>query len=208
MNYSGFFDKGNKYVDFDVNLYNISSPDQYSIAFYALDAFRGKNSYCTLVDVTDLIHIPPPGFTISAAPSSVALRPGEKTDIELQLTSETNLDSKIILSINQINDRLKLDLKPSQISVLPKGIATSHLEVQVLEGMSPGIYTMPITANISFPTIVTTPLNEQIFKNPESASISKNSNITITVQEPLGVIGQFRVIWDEMGSPLGEFVSF
>src|SRR5215213_3194655 len=126
----------------------MSSPDQYSIAFYALNTFRTKDSYCTFVDVTDLIHIPPPEFTISAAPSSVALRPGEKTDIELQLTSNTNLDSKIILSINQINNRLKLDLNPSQISVLPKGISTSRLGVQVLEGMSPGIYTIPITANV------------------------------------------------------------
>jgi hypothetical protein len=184
-NYTAFFDKGKNYVDLSLNLSEISSPDQYSMSFYVLDSFRTKVGFCTLVDITDLVHIPPPEFMMLAKPSSVELRQGEEKNIELQIKSTGKLESNVVLFTNQIDDDIETNFIPNQTSVPPAGMATSRLHVKVLENASIGPHTLPVIANISFPTILANRFSSEVFNNPTSISIFDYSNFTITVLSPL-----------------------
>ena len=91
-NYTGFFVRGKNYVDLYFNLGVASYPNQYNVVAYASDTFMTKDSHiCHLIDVTDVVPIPPPEFAISTSPTSMFLFPGENKTIELQVKSNTNL---------------------------------------------------------------------------------------------------------------------
>jgi hypothetical protein len=207
-NYTGFFEKGKNYVNLSLNLSEISSPDQYSMSFYVLDYFKTKVAFCTIQDITDLVHIPPPEYIISASPSSVTLRSGEEENIELQLKSTGKLNSDAVLSTNQIDDNIELNFIPNQTSVPPSGMATSRLHVEVLENASIGIHTLPIIANISFPTILTNLFSSEISSNPTSVSIFEYSNFTITVLPPFTFGEQLDNFYKAWLSPISGIWTF
>jgi hypothetical protein len=201
-NYTGFYQKGKNYVDLSLNLNEVSSPDQYSMSFYALDYFKTKVGFCTVVDITDLVHIPPPEFIISSSPSSVTLRSGEEETVELQLKSTGKLDSRVVLSTNQIDDNIETNFIPNQTYVPPAGMATSRLQLKVLENAPLGTHTLPIIANISFPTILTNRFSSEISNNPTSINIFEYSNFTITVLPPLTIEEHFANFYKSWLDPL------
>jgi hypothetical protein len=201
-NYTGFFEKGKNYVDLFLNLNEVSSPDQYSMSFYALDYFKTKVGFCTVVDITDLVHIPPPEFIISSSPSSATLRSGEEETIELQLKSTGRLDSHVLFSSNQINDNIETNFIPNQTFVPTSGMANSRLQIKVLENAPTGIYTIPIIANISFPTVLTNRFSSEISNNPTSINIFKHSNFTLTILPPLTIEEHFANFYESWLAPI------
>jgi hypothetical protein len=207
-NYTGFFAKGKNYVDLSFDLAIAGSPSQYRIISYASDTFMTKDSsVCHLIDVTDVVHVPPPEFIISTLPNSVSLFPGENKTIELQIKSNTNLDSHILLyPINQTNG-IKLTITPHEVSVLPSSMATSLLYIKALENATVHPYTVPIFAKISFPTTISNWLSGDILYKPESAIIDKASNFTVTVQEPLTPSQQIKNMWESWGLPITGFIG-
>lgn len=64
-NYTGFFVKGENYIDLSLNLAMAGFPAQYSIVSYASDTYLTKDYHvCHLIDVTDIVHVPPPEFEV------------------------------------------------------------------------------------------------------------------------------------------------
>jgi hypothetical protein len=207
-NYTGFFVKGKNYVDLSLNLSIAGSPSQYRIISYASDTFMTKDSHvCHLIDVTDVVHVPPPEFIISTLPNSVSLFPGENKTIELQIKSNTNLDSHILLYPSNQTDSIKLTFTPREISIPPSGLATSLLHIKASESATVHPYTIPIFAKISFPTTISNWLSGDILYKPASATINKASNFTATIQEPLTPSQQIRNIWESWGLPISGFVA-
>jgi hypothetical protein len=198
-NSTDLFDtRDNSSVLFSFDLSKINSPQRYKIVFYITDYFLKNHRYCTFVDTTNWVPIPPPVFTISANPNSAELRPGEEKSIDLQLKSNTDLQSQAILTIanNSYGNDVQIDIVPNnKMSIPASGSGTYSLIIKALDAAKPRLYTLPINATISFPTSVTNRGGET-FNNNKSVSIIETSNVTLTVlppysnQEILGNVAQ------------------
>jgi hypothetical protein len=202
-NSTDFFDKKNKkfpeYALFSFDLSKINYPQQYRVVFYVTDYFILSHLYCRLVDTTNWIMIPPPDFEISANPNSLTLRPGEEANVELSIKGKVDLptqaryESKYDANKNNSenyqvrnNNDLQLSFIQNKISIPPSGVGTSTLNVKV-----PGSFnvankeslTIPVSANISFPTTITNRGGES-FSNSKSQSTTATSNLTLTILPP------------------------
>ena len=142
--------------------------------------------------MSDEVHIPPPEFTFVVSPSSVSLRPGEDTKLELQIkNTNAKLNSKVSLSTNITKD---LDIKfiPNITSVPPSGLSTSILHLKARENASDHPYTFPITYNITFPSQLTNYLTNEKYNNSEGARTVEHSDVTVTVLPRLSLQDQFN----------------
>ena len=54
-----------------------------------------------MVDTSNWVMVPPPDFSISAQPSSISLRPGEKSTISLQINGNSALQSEAKLTVHR-----------------------------------------------------------------------------------------------------------
>jgi hypothetical protein len=66
------------------------------IVKYIFSIIVKEHRFCTLVDTTNWVIIPPPEFKISANPSSIVLRPGEEKNVQLQIQGNADLQSDAI----------------------------------------------------------------------------------------------------------------
>ena len=206
-NTTDFYEEGKNYVELNVGLDSVSSPDEYSLLFMASNSFYTEDGYfCNVVDISDRVHVPTPDVIMSMSPSSVVLYPDEQKNIELRLKSSTKLDSYVRLHTNNIDD-IKSRFIPNETTISSSGITISQLQIKTAEKAEPRILTLPIFANVTFPTALTNRLSGQMANNSVSASIIKYSNFTVTILKPLTITEQFGKIWDELGAPISGFVS-
>jgi hypothetical protein len=203
-----FFDKGKNYVELDVALDSISSPDQYNLVFMSSNSFyTPSGNFCQVVDISDRVHVPPPDVQLSLSPNSVELYPEEEETIELSLKSSSKLESHVVLYSGTISNDTEIMISPDEVNVPSTGIAISHVRVKASSEASPKISTIPIFGNMTFPTKLSNQLSGEIANNSESASIYKYSNLTINVLKPLTWSEQFNNYWEELGIPLSGLVS-
>ena len=207
-NYNLSFVPGQNYVDLSLNLSLLSYPSQYSILAYALDAYQEDSVFCKLVDVTDIVHIPPPDFGMTTLPSSVSLFAGENKPVELQVKSNTNLPSNISLSTDQ-NSTVKLTFEPKKLYISPFGISSSLIHVKALDNATANPYTLPIKANSSFSTAVTNWLTGDILTNPGTEAIIRaaNFNFTVLVRPPPTPSEQLNAVWSAWGTPISGIIG-
>ena len=168
-------------IDLSLNLGLLGYPSQYVIVSYTLEAYDEDSVFCKVVDVTDPIIIPPPDFSISTFSSTIALLPAESKIAELQVKSNTNLQSYVLLSTGT-NSNVKLSFEPNKLYVPPFGISSSLMHVTPLNNAPACLYTLPIKANWSFPIAVSNSLTGDI--NTE-ALIRNQANFTALVRPPL-----------------------
>ena len=205
--YNLSFVPGQNYVVVVVmNLALLSYPSQYSVIAYALETYNEDSVFCKLVDVTDVVHIPPPDFSTSTLPNSIVLLAGESKPVELQAKSNTNLQSNISLSTDQ-NSNVRLRFEPNKLYVPPFGISSSLIHVNALDNATANPYTLPIKANLSFPIAVTNWLTRDILTNPGTAAIIREANFTVSVRPPLGLSEQLNEVWSAWGTPISGIVG-
>jgi hypothetical protein len=137
-------------TDLSLNLGLLSYPRQYSILAAAEEVYQMDSVICKLIDYTDVIHIPPPIFSVSTLPSSAALVVGGSKTVEVQIKSNTSLASNVSLSADQ-NPMLRLAFKPSNFFLPPNGMSCTQLQIWALDNATPSQYSMPIMANLTFP---------------------------------------------------------
>jgi hypothetical protein len=147
---------------------------------------------------------------VKTSHSSVTLRPGEEENVEVQVKSNTKFNSYLFLSTDEPK-AIKLRFMPNQTDVPPLSVIMSELQIQALENSTARPYTVPIRANISFPTEVQSPgSNGEIMNNSVSLSINQNSNLTVTVLEPLSLaehLDNFYKAWLTPISGIWTFVA-
>lgn len=185
-NYAGFLEGEKNYVDLSVDLSSLTYPDQYGLLFYTQYIFIKDGRLCGLSDISSKVSIPPPEFTMSTIPNNIDVRPGEEKIVRLQIKSHTNTKSVVTFSTSQPDD-VKLSHSPKKISIPPYGVATSNLQIRVTDNAQPLEYLLPLSANVSIPTEAKMRGNgiNDITRNPVSANITENSNLTLTVLPPL-----------------------
>jgi len=178
-----FFVNGSNYVNFSVDLGMLGFPSRYNVLVYVTTIEKD----CTFIDFTDWLHIPPPDFTISASPSSVALRPGDNNRTELQVKSNTNLNSEVFIKplfIKQSGHTINITPNPEKIAIPPYGMGTALLQMNATRHAAPNPYTIPVSTNISFPTALELGAFQTV-KSPARQNISKIFYFTVTIQQPL-----------------------
>jgi hypothetical protein len=188
-NYTGSSDINRPYILFSFDLEKVNFPQQYRAVFYITDYFVKEHHFCRLIDTTNWVIIPPPEFTMSTTLGSVVLRPGEEKDVELTIKGNTRLPSEAILTDSNTNNNnssdnsIRISFVPNKVSIPSSSVGTSTLHVKALDDSKPVSYTLPIIANISFPTKITNRGGE-VFSNSKSISLTQASNLTLTVLPP------------------------
>ncbi len=226
-----FFDKKYEnpptYASFSLDLNKINYPQQYRLLFYITDYFVIHHLYCRLVDTTNWVMIPPPQFEFSPKSNSLTLRPGESTTTEVTIKSNVDLPTQVYYASNYIEkntnypsidenkkaDGLALNFLPKRISLSPSGVGSSNLKITVpsdynIENKEQSI-TIPISANITFPHIITNRGGES-FSNSKSQSISANSNLTLTIlprYSPSDILNNFVSTWITPISGMWSFLA-
>ncbi len=197
-NLKGFENLNRNYAIISANLSDFNYPDQYFLSFGVMDTYSGKDSTCSLIDITDRANVPPPQFNITTIPNSVTLRPGEEKDVELIIKNiNTNFAAHAFLYSNSTKE-LKMTFIPNQVSIPPLGMTNSLLHIKSLSNSTIRPYTFPIIANMTFPTSRENYLSNEILNNNKSASIIERSLITATVLEPISLdqkINNFLTYW-------------
>jgi len=201
-NYTELYDENKGYVDLSFNLSDINYPEQFSLIAYVSDTYLVDSVLCHLVDITDVVHIPPPELSLSLSPTTVSLRPGEVRTIELKMANNnTKLNPHVLLSSKEING-LNITILPHNLSIPPEGMSSSIMKIEADEMTPARPYTATVTANISFPTIIRNYLTEQTLLNPTSAHIIKSFDISFTVLEPLSFQEHMSSFLENWFSPL------
>jgi hypothetical protein len=202
-NHPGFFERGKNYVDLSLDLGTLGYPDKYNVVSYATETFITQSGViCSLTDITDAVHIPLPEFILSTIPNSLVLRPGEENKIELQLKSNTTLNSNVMFSTERI-DGLDSAIIPKEIPISSFGVATSTLYIKALENAISQPHTLRINANITIPIKVTNLVNGKTAgPSLNIRSITKNTDFIITVQPPLTISEQINNFLTNWFNPL------
>jgi hypothetical protein len=184
-NHTGFFDKTDpSHILFSFDLSNANSPKQYKAVFYATGYYVKNHLFCTLIDTTNWVIIPPPDFRMAAESSSLLLRPGEEKNVRLDLRGDSDLESEAIITPhNSYTKDIDVSVSPDKTSISPSTPGSSTLHIKALDGAVAKPYTFPVSANISFPTSITNRGGET-FSNNRSVSITETSNVTLTVLPP------------------------
>jgi hypothetical protein len=206
-NYNLFFVPGQNYIDLNLNLSLLSYPSQYSIVAYALELYHEDSIFCKLIDVTDIVHIPPPDFSISISPHSIPLLPGENKTAELLVRSNTNLQSNISFSTEQ-NPKVKLTFEPKKLYVPPFETSSSTIHLKALDNATANPYISLIAkANISFPITITNWLTGDILTNAGTAPIIKEANFTASLRPQPDLPQQLNNVWSTWGPPISGIVG-
>lgn len=182
-NYTGFFENNKRYLLMSLNLSDVSLPDEYRIILSAWDNFLNHGRICKIIDLTNWIYVPPPEYVISTKPTSTILRPGDETNIELQIKSASKLKSYVFLSAEN-TDGMELNFLPTRIYVPPHGTTTSLLHVKALQNVEVRPYTLPIIATILFPTEAILRNSTDVIANSLLAGTKENLDLVIDVLKP------------------------
>jgi hypothetical protein len=212
-NYSGFVEYDNNYVDISVNLSSINYPDKYIIYTAANQIFHVNNGECAISDVTSFLEVPPPNMNFTASPTSLTLRPGEQTDVKIEVTSHSELDAVINLTAES-TDRIILQLVPSNITLSPMGSASLTMHVQVPENFpirpnSNSIHPVKIIAETQYLQDFFLPLTGANLNGSDIVTTkNEDHRLTLTVMPPLSLGAHVQMVVNEWIAPLSGLASF
>lgn len=158
-------------------------------------------------DLTLTLNVLPPDFSIKVAPASLELRRGDQKDIQVQINSSTNLNSKAMLNATP-PDPLEVSFLPNSTYVNPLGIGASTLHINIPREAKEISYSIPILAHI-----VTTDSSGSI-KSGANVSLhtvnhiaDETSQFTVTVLPDL-TLGQHLENLSKLLGPLNLILGF
>jgi len=208
-NYSGFYEKDERYVLLSVNLDDILSPNPYKAMFYAGAIYNNSDMK---IDLSTWVDISPPVYSISTLPNPVIVRQGEQKIIGAQLKSTTGFVQNVIDFMPVENySSIELEFIRDKLNKSSYGIEPAPFKIEVPKNAQVGQYIIPIRANIS--TGSTFPLykfvefsNVNLPSNLTDISIKGHematANLTISVVEPLSIQEQLKDFWSVYGGPI------
>ena len=199
QNYSGFLRNNQNYVLLSLDLNTLVSPQNYKLMFYST-AFYGKSNF--MYDLSSLIDIPPPQYSISTIPNPLVLRQGEQKIVGVQLKSSTGVIPEVTnFTIKEHQSNIDVNFNPDKANISSFSVEPAPFMIAALKEAQIGQYTIPLLANIS--TGSSFPLN--VFFGHFNATISTKgskavpTNLTISVVEPLSMQEQVKDFWSTYG---------
>jgi hypothetical protein len=201
------------YIPISLDLSKINFPIQYNVVVSMTNKIVLNGKICSLVDNTNWIMIPPPIYELSANPNSINLRPGESEDILLTINgTNNNIDSKVSLSIENEFENISIIFSPQYNISIPKtSIGTSTMSISLDDAIPKKLlrnsYTIPILANVSFPTTITNNRGSE-FLNSQSEYIIERLDYTMTILEKIPLELKIKSFIEEWLNPIsGTMIS-
>ncbi|HEY7080702.1 MAG TPA: hypothetical protein VH500_13435 [Nitrososphaeraceae archaeon] len=196
------------HIDLNLNLSSIGNPNNYVIFSDALSKFKRSSSmFCSLIDLTHWVSLPPPRIRLDVFPNSVNLVPGEEKNMEVRANSSASLPSTVSLNAIQKKD-LSLTFLPKNLILPSYGASSSTLRIKASDNLieeenGSKDVTIPITGDISFPEIITgTGIN---VSSPVEKMITIQSYLHVTVSNPPSWDEKIGNIFHPLTSALTEF---
>lgn len=186
------FPNRDPYLDFSIDLSDVSNPQNYNILSYIVDSYVKAGQYCRMVDSTNWIMIPPPDFSASISPTSLEVRPGDDDNLQIFIKGSSGVSEAVVRLDTSFADKRYaiLDFRPNASTITPFGNNTSILHIEIPNnltkeqiGESKHLF-IPIGANISFPAAITNREGDT-FSNNNSIGLTETANLTVTVLPPL-----------------------
>lgn len=205
-NYTGFFDKDNKFISFSLDLNLVGSPSEYLLNFATLAYGNVSGQWCSLKDDVVWHQIPIPKFSISSSPSSIELRPGEEKDVEIIVTSPLKRSgySNVTITSNSTNE-LSIAPNISKIALFGETSSSSIFTFRASDKLNDD--KLPKIRTILTDLFITIPGYTQQHEGPDIKSASLTSNISetfsdlkVTIQKRLTFEEKFISFWNAYGS--------
>ena len=207
-NDTSFFNNANNYINMFLDMGPLNYPESLELIYMSQSVYEvGTGVVCYLRDISPAVNAPPPQFNTTVNPNPLLIRPGEQKDIQFKVTSNSNLDSNVILApLEQYNDT-KLSFQPMNISVLSYGTVVSNLQVKVLDNASPRSLSIPIVEIIQVGSAIEDKQRNTIVNNSRP-EIVKPSYLTVTILPPLVLQEHFNNFVNSWISPVSGLASF
>ena len=191
-NISDFYDnskiskelRGNNFITFSLDLKKINSPQKYKITI-GTGAHFYLRGFCEIEDYSQLLPIPPPNYSINPSNNNpLILYPNDEKTLDLQINSDSPTSSTIFLkSKPKESSQIKVTFSPPILYLNPAENGISKVKITTNK-TELGTHTIPIIANITFPSEIQFTMNNITKKisNPVGSFIPLNSNFTMTVE--------------------------
>ena len=134
-NYTRFFEDGNRYVDFSINLEKISYPDLYWIEF--LTSTTDPTSGIKFEDYTFIYRGPPLESKLSYDwEKPIKIRPGSEQTIKLFINStDQPIKQTLLFSDSNSSDKVHVSFNPDNVAIEPTGKNLTSMEISVDQGV-------------------------------------------------------------------------
>jgi len=132
-NYTGFFEDGNRYVDFSINLDKISYPDVYWIEL--LTSTIDPTSGIRFEDDTFIYRAPPLESKLSYDwEKPIKIRPGSEKTVKLFINStDQPIKQALLFSDSNSSDKIKVSFNPDNVAIEPTGKNFTYMKISVDE---------------------------------------------------------------------------
>jgi len=132
-NYTGFFEDGNRYVDFSINLDKISYPDVYWIEL--LTSTIDPTSGIRFEDDTFIYRAPPLESKLSYDwEKPIKIRPGSEKTVKLFINStDQPIKQALLFSDSNSSDKIKVSFNPDYVAIEPTGKNFTYMKISVDE---------------------------------------------------------------------------
>jgi hypothetical protein len=190
-----FTEREKSYITLSADLDGLISPDKYRVAFYAevIDNIGGNE---WIVDYTNWVSIPPPEIIVSILPSSMNLRQGHDSSVEVRVNSTINSRLNVTLFPQELtsagNDQrnFNLTLALGKLHISPYGIAASPLHITAFGNTDVRSHTIVIRTDSVIP--------EESFLFSPTGSNQKSSRLPSDVTDETNVENTtFSVVVDK-----------
>jgi hypothetical protein len=181
-NYSVVWEKDQGYVQMSLDLGLINYPNLYTVLSAIDDEFTRNGRACELEDFTSFVSFPPPEYNTTVTPSSLHIRQGEEKTIGLNIKSNAELDSQILLDADGPYG-LELNFSPNDLYLPSYGSTSSTLVVKASDVIEGYVHSLNIDETISLsPEVIS---GDKLFNNSQPVNISKTIPLSITILPPL-----------------------
>ncbi len=159
------------------------------------------------------IHFGPPGFTITASPSSLTIAQGNQGTSKITTTISNGFNSAINLSATGVPNGTTVSFNPNPIPSPGNGSSTMTINV----GANTAVGTYPITVtgkgggiqhSTTVTLTVTVPPDYSISASPAALSVAQGSQGTSTISTTISGGFNSAITLSATGVPNGTTVSF
>jgi hypothetical protein len=209
-NYTGFSNEDERFVTIYADLEAMGSPERFRVVFFAETDNGLFNWYA---DYTNWIFLPPPELVLSTTPEFVILDQGGDENIAIQIKSTTGSEPTIYLSPIPSDAADSLGLSNNVVHMPSFGMATTQLDIKAKPNAEPGTHLIFLQALATFPlqSVIEDEVNqtdstrnvqqlEEAIQTLESQDVEQFLSFIIKINEPITLLEQIRMIWDQWGN--------
>jgi len=209
---------GGSHVGLGIDLGLIGNPKNYVVFSNVISSFKlqggpqGSSQYCSLVDNTNWVPLPPPRIDIFLNPSSLNIVPGEMQTAEVLANSSSDLPAFVYLNPTSYKG-VNFIFFPAKIYLPSNGKGSSTMQIIPSNNLIKSVngskdITVPINGYIDFPQNITDATTGVSYKSNQTEKIRSQAFLHSSI---LGwwdrFIEQSTWAFSAAGSGLNQFAG-